>query len=186
MKYLCTSQNAYLCRCAIANFPWSAFICLFFSDSFGHVKSLSRECKWLPLWGTTMASENRYRFFKCCGKWFLWTIVVTLQLLALPWFLRSKFLYWNKAPYKCVSLIYIVFFNHSPSLKCHIPQNLTKISMLFFFCWSLGVERINGDCVCVQGSAWPTSDRSSHQEWNRQPKVPLFSYYSMSFTSKKT
>ena len=30
MKYLCTPQNACLCRCAIANFTAGAFICHFF------------------------------------------------------------------------------------------------------------------------------------------------------------
>ena len=49
-----------------------------------------------------------------------------------------------------------------------------------------GALRIIGSCLFVQGSAWPTSDRSSHQEWNGQPKVTLFSYYSMSFTPKNT
>ena len=38
MKYLCTSQNAYLCRCAIANFTVSAFICLFFFRQFWSFK----------------------------------------------------------------------------------------------------------------------------------------------------
>ena len=33
MKYLCTPQNACLCRCAIANFTVGAFICLFFSPT---------------------------------------------------------------------------------------------------------------------------------------------------------
>ena len=31
MKYLCTPQNACLCRCAIVNFTVGAFICHFFS-----------------------------------------------------------------------------------------------------------------------------------------------------------
>ena len=138
MKYLCTSQNAYLCRCAFANFTVSAFICLFFSDSFGHSKSLSPECKWLPLWGTTMASENRYRFFKCCGKWFVWTIVVTLQLLVLPWFLRSKFLYWNKASYKCVSLVYIVYLLKSFGLPKMSHTSEPDKNFNFFFFLILG------------------------------------------------
>ena len=33
MKYLCTPQNAFLSRCAIANFTVGAFICLFFSPT---------------------------------------------------------------------------------------------------------------------------------------------------------
>ena len=33
MKYLCTPQNACLCRCAIANFTVGAFICHFFSPT---------------------------------------------------------------------------------------------------------------------------------------------------------
>ena len=107
---ICVHRKTHFCQDALLQIsPQVLPFAIFFPDSFGHSKSLSPECKWPPLWGTTMASEDRYRFFKFWGKWFVLTIVVTLQLLVLPWFLQSKFLYWNKVSYKCASLVYIVY-----------------------------------------------------------------------------
>ena len=131
MEYLCTPQNACSRRYAIVNFTISAFLSPFFPDSFGHSKSLSPECKWLPLWKRTMASENRYCFFKFWGKWFVLTIVVTLQLSLLPWFLQSKFLYWKKKNF----MAFLV------------------ITWWLFLLILRGALRIIGSCLFVQGSA---------------------------------
>ena len=132
MEYLCTPQNACSRKYAIVNFTISAFLSPFFPDSFGHSKSLSPECKWLPLWKTTMASENRYCFFKFWEKWFVLTIVVTLQLSLLPWFLQSKFLYWKK---KSILWLFLLLLDD------------------FFLLILRGALRIIGSCLFVQGSA---------------------------------
>ena len=63
--------------------------------------------------------------------------MVTLQLLVLPWFLRSKFLYWNKASYKRVSLVYIVYLLKSFGLPkmSHTSEPDKNFNFFFFDPW---------------------------------------------------
>ena len=79
----------------------------------------------------------------------------------------------------------VSLINRHPSNVTYLERDKNFNFVGFFCCCcclitfsidSWGVLRIIGSCVCVQESAWPTSDGSRHQEWNRQPKVTLFSY----------
>ena len=124
MKYLCTAQNACLCRCVIVNFTVGAFICNFFQQFWPFKKPIARMQVAFTLRNNNGERESisllQILRKMVCGNFTTFSITLV--------FLQSKFLNWNKASGKWASLVYIVYlFNHS-----HTSEPV-KISTLWFF-----------------------------------------------------
>ena len=132
MEYLCTPQNACLRIYAMVNFTISAFLSPFFPDSFGHSKSLSPECKWLPLWKKNNGKRES---------------ILLLQIL-------RKMVCINY----CGNFTTFIITLISPIEISVLKKKINFMAFLVITWWLFllilrGALRIIGSCLFVQGSA---------------------------------